>query len=65
MRKLTTRRTDLMDTSDRAHREMLRRYRELDPGARLQMMLDLLDQMSPVVREREDKLRLQRYKSVG
>jgi len=43
MRELTTRRTDLMDTSDWAHREMLRRLRELTPEQRYKMLVDRMD----------------------
>jgi hypothetical protein len=40
VRKLETRRTDLMDTGDWAHREMLRRLRAMTPGERLQIAFD-------------------------
>ena len=43
MRKLTTRRTDLMDTSDWAHREMLRRLRAMTPEQRLEIARDRIE----------------------
>ena len=43
MRKLTTRRTDLMDTSDWAHREMLNRLRAMTPEERLRIVVDRME----------------------
>lgn len=35
------RRTDLMDTSEWAHREMVRRLRKLTPAERIRMVVEL------------------------
>ncbi|MFI5386852.1 MAG: hypothetical protein ACHQ50_12125 [Fimbriimonadales bacterium] len=51
MRKLTTRRTDLMDTSDWAHREMLERLRAMTPEERLRIAVDRIEAGRRIHRE--------------
>ena len=65
VRKLTTRRTDLMDTSGWAQNEMLRRYRAMTPEQRLAIMLELLDQVSPEAREREEAELIKRFRQIA
>jgi hypothetical protein len=40
---LAMRRTDLMDTSEWAHRELVRRLRQLTPEQRLHMVIERVD----------------------